>query len=511
MPLRISFPVGLSLGLALAGLAFGGVLALIPGEHPDRAKAQPAASSPAPATPAARLSPPPPQNLAEDRLPGQAEPGTAATSGCPFARLGLSAPELSGGRVSDGLLRQWCRFQAWLLRHPGAWSEVLLTGCYTTDMVLYMRSPKDFLGRRREVMGPNFAALGRLVVGDYTEVARLIAQPQQRSSFLGRGRMVAERFPAGFPLFHSDREAGGDGRHEALHAWLGQHVALPAEGRVGEARLQPLIAEAVAALRETPGPLTRQAVAPPVRRLVVRYMVPVLFDLEPSPAQVESLITLFHREKLTRNYIAAGMKPFALPNLLLGELEKETESVRRWLGTSPLFAEGSAAMAAAPLPRDEMIDLMFAVLGVAAMGGTSNLLTNLLTLVPDDPAAKLEDPAARLGVILEAARMDAPVNNVNVILPAARTFTVEGQAVEFPAGTVVAASIGAANMDPTRFADPDRFDPARPGLAAATLAFNSVGFDPAPQPEARRVCPGRNVAVRLAGDFLVAWRQTPPH
>ncbi|MEY3607447.1 MAG: hypothetical protein RLZZ447_235 [Verrucomicrobiota bacterium] len=501
MPPRISLPIGLSLGLGLAGLAFGGVLALIPGDRP----------APVDEAAAARLSPPAPQTLAAHQASEKAKPGPSATSGCPFARLGLSAPELSGGRWSDGLLRQWCRFQGWLLRQPGAWSEALLTGCYSIDMMLYMPNPKEFLGRRREVMGPTFAALGRLIVGDYHEVARLIAQPQQRSTFLGRGRMVAERFPASFPLFLSDREAGGDGRHEALHAWIWQHVALPAEGRAGEARLQPLVAEAVAAVRATPRPLTRQAVAPPVRRLVIRYMLPVLLELEPSPAQVDSLITLFHRESLTRNYIAAAMKPFALPEALLGDLSQETERLRRWLGTSPLFAEGSAAMAAAPLPRDEMIDLMFAVFGVAVMGGTSNLLTNLLTVVPDDLPAKLDDPAARLGVILEAARMDAPVNNVNVILPAARTFELEGQELEFPAGTVVAASIGAANMDPTRFAVPDRFDPGRPGLTAATLSFHSVGFDPAPQPEVRRACPGRNVAVRLAGDFLVAWRQAPLH
>jgi cytochrome P450 len=492
MPVRLTLPLGLSLGLA--GLALGGGLAWLPGIPPANA-ANPPVPAVAPATP-------PP-------TPGVTELPAAPGSGCPFARLGLSAPELSGGRLSDGLVRQWSRFQGWLLRHPGGWSEALLSGCYTIDMLLYMRSPKDFLGRRRAVMGPNFAALGRLIVGDYPEVARLIAEPQQRSTFLGRGRVMAERFPANFPLFLSDREVGGDGRHEALHAWLWQYVAQPAEARAGAARLQPLIAETVATLRETPGPLTKAAVAAPVRRLVVRFMVPVLFELEPSPAQVDALITLFHAESLTRNYIAAGMEPFALPSALLGDLNAEAARVRTWLGTSPLFAADSPAMAAAPAPREEMIDLMFSLLGVAAMGGTSNLLTNLLTLVPEDLAADLRDPAARLRVILEAARLDAPVNNVNVILPAARTFRVEGQALEFPAGTVVAASIGTASMDPTRFPAPQQFDPARPELAATALVFNSVGFDPAPKPEARRVCPGRTVALRLADDFLLAWRQVP--
>jgi cytochrome P450 len=64
-------------------------------------------------------------------------------------------------------------------------------------------------------------------------------------------------------------------------------------------------------------------------------------------------------------------------------------------------------------------------------------------------------------------------------------------------------------MDPARFPAPQQFDPARPELASSSLVFNSVGFHPAPKPEARRVCPGRTVALRLADNFLLAWRQVP--
>jgi cytochrome P450 len=111
--------------------------------------------------------------------------------------------------------------------------------------------------------------------------------------------------------------------------------------------------------------------------------------------------------------------------------------------------------------------------------------------------------------VLEVARRHAPVNNINVVLQEPKSFSISGRNVEFPAGTVVAASMGLAGLDPNRFESPDTFNPHRPNLTADTLNFNSVGF-PAPDEVGRRTCPGRNVAVRMCGNLLVGWREANP-
>lgn len=70
------------------------------------------------------------------------------------------------------------------------------------------------------------------------------------------------------------------------------------------------------------------------------------------------------------------------------------------------------------------------------------------------------------GAVEEALRLDAPVQSLVRI---ART-DVDLAGTRIPAGDAVVVLLGSANRDPRRFADPDRFDPAR-RAARAHLAF----------------------------------------
>ncbi len=91
---------------------------------------------------------------------------------------------------------------------------------------------------------------------------------------------------------------------------------------------------------------------------------------------------------------------------------------------------------------------------------TANLLGNGLRLLlthPDALAALRADPSTAPSYVEEILRFDPPVHFA--IRYAVEDTEVAG--VEVPRGQTVLILTGAANRDPDRFADPDRFDPTR--------------------------------------------------
>ncbi|MBB3603781.1 cytochrome P450 [Mycolicibacterium sp. BK556] len=95
---------------------------------------------------------------------------------------------------------------------------------------------------------------------------------------------------------------------------------------------------------------------------------------------------------------------------------------------------------------------------------SSSLLVGLLS-DQDQLDAVREDPAAMTAAINEAVRWETPLQFV----PRLTTRDTEIDGVSIPAGATVMVVIGAANHDPTRWDDPERFDLRRPYKSA--LAF----------------------------------------
>lgn len=133
------------------------------------------------------------------------------------------------------------------------------------------------------------------------------------------------------------------------------------------------------------------------------------------------------------------------------------------------------------LPEDVLVSFFRQLINAAGdttYRGTSVLLTKLL----EDPAqfnALREDRALLPGAIEEALRFDGPV------IEQARWAAVDSElgGVKIPAGSVVHVVAGAANRDPERYDDPDRFDIRRP---ATTRHFS---FSTGPH-----VCVGQHLA-----------------
>nr|WBO81690.1 cytochrome P450 [Streptomyces sp. SBE_14.2] len=98
---------------------------------------------------------------------------------------------------------------------------------------------------------------------------------------------------------------------------------------------------------------------------------------------------------------------------------------------------------------------------LAGFETTTHLLGNGLRLLFEHPevAAGLRDGTVPVeGFVEEVLRYDSPVQLSNRVA-LADGVTLGG--VPAPAGTHVVLLLGAANRDPARYADPDRFDPTR--------------------------------------------------
>ena len=134
---------------------------------------------------------------------------------------------------------------------------------------------------------------------------------------------------------------------------------------------------------------------------------------------------------------------------------------------------------------------------------------NVVQRVPKDANINLNNEHEVLLAMLEAARINAPVNNVNVILTEEKSMTINNKVVTLPTGSVVAGSIGLASVDPNQFENPLEFNHLRDNLMSYILNFNSVGFDKVGL--GTRVCPGRNVALKIVKKVLFKSRDyTPP-
>ncbi|WP_326811101.1 cytochrome P450 [Streptomyces scopuliridis] len=124
------------------------------------------------------------------------------------------------------------------------------------------------------------------------------------------------------------------------------------------------------------------------------------------------------------------------------------------------------------LAPDELLGMAFLLL-VAGHETTVNLLSSAVHLLlrhPDQLAALRADPGLLEGAIEETLRYE-PSAQIAAYRYTAEPVTLAGTPI--PQGERVVLSLAAANRDPARFADPERFDIRRdPAVNRAQLAFS---------------------------------------
>ncbi|MFE7571577.1 cytochrome P450 [Streptomyces sp. NPDC057539] len=124
------------------------------------------------------------------------------------------------------------------------------------------------------------------------------------------------------------------------------------------------------------------------------------------------------------------------------------------------------------LAPDELLGMAFLLL-VAGHETTVNLISSAVHLLlrhPDQLAALRADPGLMDGAIEETLRYEPPAQ-IAAYRYTAEPVTLAGTPI--PRGERVVLSLAAANRDPARFADPERFDIRRdPAANRAQLAFS---------------------------------------
>ncbi len=121
----------------------------------------------------------------------------------------------------------------------------------------------------------------------------------------------------------------------------------------------------------------------------------------------------------------------------------------------------------ARLTDDEIFAFLLLILP-AGVETTYRASGNLLVALLTEPALLAElwaDRGMLRGAYEEALRWEPPITTV--VRRAVRDCELGGLAI--PAGTTVSVSVAAANRDPTRYPDPDRFDPTRKNIAHLTF------------------------------------------
>lgn len=405
------------------------------------------------------------------------------------------------------IIRYSSNIQLWCLLQPNVLTKPLLMLLYSVEVIMFsVQGARTFLTKRADVLGPNFAALGRLIVGEYNLTAELVKNPQRLGNFLGPARLLKKRLPPDFLLFLSDQEAGGTDRHKLLHEFIWNSLIIQAQDRLSSPDLQALIDELVESIKDMGNPPTAKAITPHVQTMVISYMMLVLLDVKINDEQVEAIRKLFYTGGPTSSYVLSTLVPLAPPGFLLNKLHLNIDDITLLIQNSPALKDYTPSSANAHLSKQQWSELLLAMIGIAALLGGGDLSTYVLSKIPADYPIDTLDREAVHRAVLETARLHAPVNIVNVIIPEPLDVVVAGQQKTLPQGTEVGACIGLAGLDPNQFSDPDTFNPNRDNLVTSMMNFNSIGFD-AISDTGRRTCPGRNIAVSMCADLLIAWRQ----
>uniref|UniRef100_A0A7S3QBI4 Cytochrome P450 n=1 Tax=Chaetoceros debilis TaxID=122233 RepID=A0A7S3QBI4_9STRA len=396
------------------------------------------------------------------------------------------------------IIRVMSNIQLWLILHPNFITRFFLWFFYVFEVLAYSINPKSFLNSRSDVLGKNYAALGKIIIGDYRLVAGIIEGAQKRGAFLGRARLAHKKVASAFPLFLSDEGAGGTSLHSTIHQniWA---LAQPALDRAHGPEFDKYVEDGVREYKRTQknGALND---------MTAKYVFHAVFGAPlPNKKELKNIQTLFIGNFPWSSYVFGAVKPFsALFHCFQCSRTSRIKRLKEVVLATPLLLGYVPSEANGHLSADEYAEMLVSVCGIAGILGTSNLIKNVAKAIPENVSIDLSDQREVMRAVLEAARIRAPVNNVNVLTTTVKTMRVNNKLKTLPMNTVFAGSIGLACFDESVFANPKKYDHKRENIEKAVLNFNHVGFSP--EGAGTRQCPGRNIAMKLAADFLIGLR-----
>jgi hypothetical protein len=437
-------------------------------------------------------------------------------NGAASASVSVEDPEQCDDRNAEGCssgysVEQSCDIQLFNLLNPTEERLAANKQYYAEDMGLARTGDLEFFLKRKAECGGgggNFATYGKLMIGEYNDIARLLQTPQVRGAHLGRGFLTPDRLPQQFMLALDDPGTGTEqsesGVHQILHdfAWydtIGKAQARINSDETTKAALESYITRLITEVTEAGEDAA--AVKNAVQFFTCRYMMKALFDLDYNDAHVAKLQMLWQAPGAALASIFIGM----VPDEQFAGIKQLLDSISADIAASPALVHYEPSENNFNLTREEWANELMYIVGIAAKGGGANLAHNLFSKMPSTYEVDPSNHEEMAKVVLEAGRIKSPVNGVNLILQEPTDFEIGGEVKTFPEGTVVFLCIALGSLDEKVFPDPHTFDHTRDNLMSNILNFNSVGYDA--EAVGTRVCPGRNIAFKMAMDVLKAWLQ----
>ena len=154
--------------------------------------------------------------------------------------------------------------------------------------------------------------------------------------------------------------------------------------------------------------------------------------------------------------------------------------------------------------KDDLVEMMHIVMGIAALQGTKSLASNALSRMPKGYAATIVNDDQKLrNAILECARLDTPVTGSHCVVDNDDGITTQigGKFLSFKKGTLLFNGMTIANLDQERFPSPFVFDPDNRDFSKLT-SFHSVGEST--NVTSPRICPGKNIAITAVMEIIKA-------
>jgi len=224
--------------------------------------------------------------------------------------------------------------------------------------------------------------------------------------------------------------------------------------------VRPVVEEYVASFAE-------RGSADLVRELTFPFPVRVIAGMMGLPQEDHAA---FHRLAIELISVGIDWEGGVRASRELGELFKPVIQARRREARDDLISVlAHAELDGLRLSDDEILAFLRLLAPAGAettYRSSSNLLYGLLSS-PDQLDALRADPALMPQAIEEGLRWEPPL--LSIMRTTTSDTTLCGMAV--PAGSAVSVNLGAANRDPSRWSDPDRFDLFRTPKPHIAFAF----------------------------------------
>lgn len=420
-------------------------------------------------------------------------------------------------------------FQVWALQHPDEDLSKSILPLISLVEGLVANEP-TYLNSKREEFGPNFCCAGQVVLGKFATLEAALTSPQARTWRLGTTILDANAAPNQdvggrnvFLLSLSDRDAGGNGDHAAFRKCMQDYLLnATASARQQDPIATGLLQKLAEDYRKLPhdrGGTFFTDERQGLMQFMIRYLHYVLFGLDPNDDQSMQLLTDLHYTRISPTHYMAKVGSL-LQHLNLkghGDLAHLIDRAATIYEHSPALANFQENRPEYhQMTRRELAKLMTSIMSIAALQGPLHLAYTSMGFRPlpayrdrhtaeIDPtqywdALDLDDRQAVKLFLLECARLWAPVSATHRIATEPFTVEVAGKEQQFPAGTKILIPMSLGLLDESFWgATTYEFNADRENLCPYHMGFHAVG-----DLSAGRICPGKDVAMDMLADILIA-------